>query len=533
MERIKYVQLALVIWFLFSLVPVTGFSWTAPTGIPTPSWPAGGIDQERPALPNPWSSEQAGWYFVSSTGCSDSRTYGYPSMARCSIPSSPAAGSKIILDGTVSGDQMISFSGTAGAPIWIMTYNTNLKASVSGVWELAGNFLILDSLTFNSGSNCDGNLAMTGTSQVVRDSTFANTCTAKFGAGVAMGGTNVVFYNNIISQQGNWQLTTDVDRHGIKVYGGSDIWIVDSALYHCQGDGVQVGDQNNAPNAINRVYVGRNTVYENLQSCLWTKNATDVIFSQNTCYDITFSNGGVGQGMGGQYDAGFVWFLFNEIYNTKSGIHIAGASNGGGGPWYAIGNVIYNVQSDTCNEYDYGALGYRNEGGFYAFHNTIYDVDSFLTLAPSVGSIVIKDNIFASKKAGLCPAIDAGAEAPAMDYNLYSTANQSVEYNGAIYDSISSFASATSQESNRQVANPLFTGAPPDFSLQSGSPALGNANQSIETAYELFSTRYGRSIQYDFSGNVRPRDTWDIGAYEYGSIRSGRPAAPRNVRVVF
>ena len=449
------------------------------------------------------------------------------------MPAAPAAGSKIVLDGTISGDQAISFSGTSGAPTWVMAYNPNSKATITGVWELAGNYVILDSLTFNSGSNCDGNLAITGANVMVRGSIFSNTCTEDFGAGVAIGGTNVVFYSNIISQQGNWQLSTDVDRHGIKVYAGSDIWIVDSALYHCQGDGVQVGDQNNAPDAINRVYVGRNTVYENLQSCLWTKNATDVIFSQNTCYNIAFSNGGVGQGMGGQYDPQHVWFLFNEIYNTKAGIHIAGASSGGGGPWYAIGNVIHNVESDGCNEYDYGALGFRNQGGFYAFHNTILDVDSFLALAPSGSSIVARNNIFASKKQGACPAIDAAAEAPTLDYNLYTTAIQGVEYNGSTFTSILSFASATGQESHRTVGAPLFLDPPGDVSIQTGSPAIGTGNPSVEAAYGSFSTRYGRSIQYDFAGTARPQDTWDIGAYEYDSTWTGRPAAPQNLRVIF
>lgn len=510
----KISKIALVATLLVAISPASGLPWTAPIGTPVPSWPSGGIDQARPTLPNPWSSEQAGWYFINPSGCSDSRTYGYPGASRCSMPSSPSAGSKIVLEGTLSGDRTISINGASGTPTWIMGYGTASKPLISGVWELRGSYLILDSLSFNSGSNCDGNLLITGTNLVVRGSTFANSCTGSYGDGVGIGGTNVVFYNNTISQQGNWQLSTDIDRHGIKVFGGSDIWIVDSTIYHCQGDGIQVGDQNNAAGAINRVYVSRNTAYENLQSCFWTKNATDVIFSQNTCHDITFSNGGVGQGMGGQYDPKYVWFLENKIYNTKSGIHIAGSSNGGGGPWYAIGNIIYNVQSNSCNEYDYGALGYRNEGGFYAFHNTLYDVDSFLTLAPSGGSIIARDNIFASKKAGSCPAIDARNEAPIMDYNLYSTSAQNVEYNGSTYASVINFASATGQEAHRQIGEPLFVNAPVNFALQPGSPGLGNANQSVEPAYATFNTRYGRSIQYDFAANARPQDRWDIGAYE-------------------
>lgn len=110
-----------------------------------------------------------------------------------------------------------------------------------------------------------------------------------------------------------------------------------------------------------------------------------------------------------------------------------------------------------------------------------------------------------------------------MDYNLYSTAAQNVEYNGSTYTSVTNFASATGQEAHRQVGDPLFMSAPVNFSLQSGSLARGNANQSVETAYTTFNTRYGRSIQYDFSGNARPQDRWDIGAYE---VLDGGTAPP-------
>lgn len=524
-------KISIIIAVLLALTPAVGLTWTAPIGIPLPSWPSGGIDQARPSLPNPWTSEQAGFYYIDASGCSDSRTYGYPGASRCSLPISPAAGSKILINGSLSGDRNISFSGTSGAPTWIMAHNTSSKPTISGAWGISGSYIIIDSLAFNNGSNCDGNLDYAGNYILIRGSTFVNTCSGSYGSGVGISGNNNIFYNNTIAQQGNWQASTDIDRHGIKVSSGSDIWIVDSIIYHCQGDGVQVGDQNNASGAINRVYLGRNKAYENLQSCFWTKNATDVLVSQNTCHDISFSQGGVGQGMGGQYDPKHVWFLFNTIYNTKSGIHIAGTSNGGGGPWYAIGNVIYNVSNGGCNEYDYGALGYRNDGGFYAFHNTIYDVDSFLTLAPSGGSLVAKDNIFASKKTGSCPAIDSRAEAPTLDYNLYTTATQNVEYNGSTYTSITSFASATGQEAHRQVGNAMFTGAPNDFSLQTGSLAVGTANQASETAYTDFSSRYGRSIQFDFTGAVRLQGSWEIGAFEFGSAVDA-PSIPKGLKVV-
>ena len=227
-----------------------------------------------------------------------------------------------------------------------------------------------------------------------------------------------------------------------------------------------------------------------------------------------------------------MWFLFNEIYNTKAGIHIASSSSGGGGPWYAVGNLIYNVQSNTCNEYDYGAVGISKRRRVLRVSQHDIRCGQFSDPSALRGRIVVKDNIFASKKSGSCPAIDAAGEAPTMDYNLYSSDGWGVEYNGSTYGSISGFSSATGQEAHRRTGNPLFNGAPSDLSPQSSSPAVGNAYQAVEAAYTSFSTRYGRSIQYDFNGAARPIDTWDIGAYEYGSNATERPAAPQNLRIV-
>ncbi len=188
----------------------------------------------------------------------------------------------------------------------------------------------------------------------------------------------------------------------MKIESANGLWFVDSVFHHIQGDGIQVGDQNNAASAINKVYIGRNQAHHNLQSCFWTKNATDVIMSENVCSDITFSPGGDGQGMGGQYDPKHVWFLYNTIYNTKAGIKVSGASAGTGGPWYMIGNRIHAVQSDSCNNYDMGALSFRNSGGATMLFNTIHDVDMFVAVPTGTG-ITVRNNIFSSQPPPAAP----------------------------------------------------------------------------------------------------------------------------------
>jgi hypothetical protein len=482
-------------------------------GIPVPSWPSS-VDIARPTLPTPWSSDQAGFYFIASSGCSDSNTYGNPTAPRCSIPGSPGAGAVIALNGTISGVKNISFSGTAANPIWIMAYNPTSKPSATHYWDISGSYVILDSIAFNI--NGQDGVVLDGHHLMLRNSTMVNPFGSANGAGFGIAGQHIIFYKNVISQLGNWEYDgPDVDRHGIKVSAGSDIWIIDSTFYHGQGDGIQVGDQNNASSAINKVYIGRNVAYENLQFGFWTKNATDVIFSENTAYNHTRStDSGPGGGLGGQYDPKYVWFLNNTIYNAKGGIHIAGSSNGGGGPWYAIGNVIHSITSGgNCNSYDYGALSYRNEGGFTVLFNTVYDVDFFGGYPPSGGTLTIRNNIFASKKSNSCDGFET-ERTLTHDYNLFSS---------AAYD--------PGAEAHRVVGDPMFVSAPANFELQAASPAIDAGSTSQEAAFAAFQSRYGIDIKKDALRKPRPQQGgWDMGAYEFGL--SGVPSAPSNLRIV-
>lgn len=495
--------------------PTISLAWVAPVGIPAPPWPAD-VDLASPALPSAWTSDQPGFYFVSPTGCSDSRSSGHPGAPRCSLPSSPPQGSVIVLSGTISGDLSISYTtGTAASPVWIVGY-PQVPPTITGSWTLSGSYVILADLVFRNAAR-DGNLDIIGNRIMVRNSSFVDTYGSSNGSGVGIGGKNVVFYKNTIPQQGNWQYTgPDVDRHGIKVYTGADnVWILDSSFYHCQGDGVQVGDQNNSAAQVNRIYIGRNTAYENAQFGFWTKNATDVIFSENTAYNLQRdTDSGPGGGFGGQYDAKYVWFLLNKAYNSNTGIHVAGASSGSGGPWYMIGNVIYGIQyPGGCNAYDMGGLGFRNAGSCGMFFNTVYDTDAFVALAPGGGTTTIRNNIFAAKRTP-CSAFENDGASFTHDYNLFSQSS---------YD--------PGSEAHRVVGDPKFVNpAAFDFRLQATSPAINMANPAEEAAFSVFRSRYGLDIRKDILGVTRPQGTaWDIGAYEV--VQGRLPVPPANLRI--
>jgi len=530
---------------VFLFVGTSLAAWTPPIGIPTPPFPSD-LDVARPSPPSPWTSEVAGNYYIdhSAGGCSDSRTYGTPSAPRCTLPTSPAAGSKIYVNGTYSVGGTISWVGTSANPIWLTYYDNTNRPLFTGVsptpLNFNGSYIIVDGIRSDLGGATNDGVEMSGNNLMIRDSTFRNTYGKSNGAGLGTSGSNLVFYKDTVYDQGDWQYVgADIDRHGFKVSPPTNgLWILDSLIYHVQGDGVQVGDYNNTPDQINRVFIGRNTIYENLQTCLWTKNATDVIFSQNICYNITApgSHAGDGQGLGGQYDPKNVWFIANTIHDTEAGIKISGSSRGGGGPWYAIGNVLYNIISNAgCNAWDMGALSYRNEGGFYGFYNTIYNADSFISVVPS-NSGAFRNNIFSHQYTLTgCPAInDDGYGTYALDYNLWDTATPILKYNGTIYSSLAALNSATGQETHRVVGDPLLINPPTNMNISYNSPAIDKANPIEETVFAVFQSRYGVDIRKDFVGSIRPNGIrWDIGAYEYisGVSDTTPPAAPTGLTI--
>ena len=499
------------------LASPAALAWTPPAGIPKPAFPSD-LDVARPTLPASWTTDQAGFYFVAAAGCSDSRVNGNPSAPRCSLPGTAPAGSVIVLDGPITFGATISYTGTSASPVWVMGRNPASKPTITypdgKSWSIGGSYVIVDGLAFNL--NAQDGVGLGGDHVMLRASTMVNTYSTSNGAGFGMGGQQTIFYKNVVSQLGNWTDTAnDIDRHGIKV-GGNDIWIVDSTFYHCSGDGVQVGDQNNASSAINRIYIGRNTAYENRQFGFWTKNATDVIFSENTVYSQTIIGaGGPGGGMGGQYDPKYVWFINNTIHDSNSGIHIAGSANGGGGPWYAIGNLTYAIGTtgSNCNGYDAGAISYRNDGGFTAIFNTVHDVDFFGGYPPSGGTVTIDNNIFSAKRTNACSAF-ANERTLAHDYN---------QFTASTYD--------PGAEAHRVIGDARFVAAGTDFSLTASSPAVGRGSTIEEPAFAAFQTRYGIDIRKDIRGVTRPQQgRWDLGAFE--SPYSGvYPSAPTSLQV--
>lgn len=106
------------------------------------------------------------------------------------------------------------------------------------------------------------------------------------------------------------------------------------------------------------------------------------------------------------------------------------------------------------------------------------------------------------------------------NHNLIYRASGSPQlaWGGNMYSSLSGWRTATGQDKNSQLGNPLFlspstTGSAPNWSVKSSSPAV-NKGQSIGT------------VTVDYNRNKRPNGTaHDVGAFEYGSASTSPTTA--------
>jgi hypothetical protein len=350
--------------------------------------------------------------------------------------------------------------------------------------------------------------------------------------------TQVVIYNNLIHDNGDVNATFDQDSHGIGVSARvNNLWIVDNELYRNSGDGVQInaGDLASQPTT-HHIYIGRNVSHHNKQSGMWTKQAVDVIVSENVVYAHRPSNSSPGACTGFQYAPDRVWFLFNYIHDCDFGIYTGSDSGlGSGTESYYVGNVIYNIHHRGAYNFDtaWSNAGMTLPGGVnrYIVNNTIFDVDAGIN-SPGSGMLQITNNVIASVTApqGNHIFIEDGSTASAstMHHNLFAGAVRIRWGSGTVY-SLPRFQAAFSGKGLSSLnANPLFVDSlNGNFRLQAASPAV-NAG-TLDNVYARFSSLYGIDIAKDITGTPRPQGlNYDLGAYEFTTLQ---PAAPSRLQV--
>jgi hypothetical protein len=347
---------------------------------------------------------------------------------------------------------------------------------------------------------------------------------------------HLLFYRNAIHDNGDWQADYDQDVHGICLARYTDnVWILGNEMYHNSGDGLQINAGSAALQPYtHHIYVGGDISHHNKQAGLWSKQATDVIFSRNTCYalrPIGAKPSAYGSGMGFQYAPERVWFLHNHVYDCGYGISSGSSNDGLGQDTYCIGNLIHDIRHDPNYPYNPGsswsnaAITLVGTANRHVVNNTIWNCDAGIN-TPSAGKMVIVNNIIGqiAEPEAHHVLIDDPSCAAASDLsgNLFFQDDGPIRIRwGGSAQSLSALE-ADGKAPGCLVADPLFLDpAAHDFRLQPNSPAIDRA--AVSQVHQTFYDRYGLSIYMDLAAVPRPQAaSWDIGASEYVALQPSR-----------
>jgi hypothetical protein len=511
--------------------------WEPPVGIPAPDF---GIVEEGPAAPSPWVSPVPGFYYVDPTvgyATDLANPFGSPAQPRLTIPSPVPAGAVVELHGAYgaahTSPRGVRANGTASAPVYIRGVEEKEKdkgkakdgrVPVTGCWEISGTYFIVENLEF---TGCGNIILLAPTDHgVLRGSDIHGTLE---GGGVGVQSwngqsvSNVVLFQNLIHDNGDVHADYDQDVHGIAVGAHvSFLWVLENALVRNSGDGIQINAGSGRLQATtHHVYVGRNTAHSNKQSGFWTKQAVDVIFSQNQSFNHRPSNSSMGACMGGQYSPEYVWYIANVVGQCDFGIQLASDDNGFGTQQFFIGNVIAQIH-DTIGRFDpdntWQNCGISLPGGTerYVIQNTLYDVDSGVCVANQFGLMHFYDNVieqvrpdgfhllFASQQvARASNRAQGNVFAPNFRMNVAST--------------ITDVAKEVLGGRGQNQVGPSVGFVNPqalDFHLKSSSIARGNGTMPRLGVWEKFEERYGVELDRDVYGTRRSRGSANSGAIE-------------------
>jgi len=568
----------------FIIQPVTSSTWIPPIGIPRPEF---GIDDtyrmyDDPANRNPaltYSPSTSGGYYTqyvdNRTGCVTTSN-GTAAAPLCAIPANLPAGSVVEIHGgpfTNAQPTINSYTGTIAQPIFIRGVGMP-RIAPANAWLLSNNqngggqYVVvedLDLFSFSVGrryshvtfrnSDVHGDENGGGTNIQDSDTNYPIL-------------ENIVFYHNKVHDVGIWDTNriAALCASGVKPPVGPDpnycdrdiadtvfawqslaenIWVLDSDLSHSEGDSVQVnaGGQGVSLNPnLHHVYIGRNEMHENKQTATAIKAATHVVFSQNDMWGIATSTSSLGTATGfsdeGPTDT---WWIFNRIHDNEIGTKMNAGR--GPGPYYYIGNLIYDIHDKYPNTQltgTYSQVGQAvadwHEAPTYFINNTIYDSDFGFGIWTGnwtgTQPFVISNNIIAKTDTVGQEIYNQGDKFLEVNKNLFqgsaSDSNVLIYWIGKTTNSISAFESAVgpTNASGNTSGDPMFVDpSSGDFNLKQGSPAIDAGDSTLmEQAASEFYTTFGSDIRKDFNGNNRPANgAYDLGAIEYGATGGNQP----------
>jgi hypothetical protein len=537
---------------LFLLYSNVSFSdqWVDIAGVPNPEF---GIVNEAETRPANWSSEISGFYYIdnSNVNSSDDNTYGNPLKPRQTIPNPIPAGSVVEVHGLYDKSVTLNSQGTKAQPVYVKGRSKTERAIFGRTIDIKGSYLTVENFlskaqipeTSHSIQIPEGNdhitlryAELSGEGSLERNGSIEIGSWGYTGSDIVQ---NVLIYKMNIHDVGDRYANFDQDAHAVMVHGTSEnVWILHNTINKASGDGVQIEAQHSrGHDKIQKIYLAKNTIYDNKQSGLWIKHAKKVVISSNTIYGMTPSDSSSGQCTGYQYSSDNFWFINNTLYNCAQGI-MAASDDGGAderGSVYYIGNVISKINSNNpSNPHQAGGITLRmGSTNHYVVGNTIDDTDVALTAPISSGKVFIYNNIFSNRNesANSDIYVGAAAENSEIDNNIfYNKDGVKIEWNGG-YDSLLNFINATSQCRSCIDKDPKFTdAASPDYHLTLASPAI-NQGKDIE---QMILTPFRQSFDFDLSLQKDsfpvPVNAWDIGAFEVNeNISITKPQAPSNI----
>jgi len=541
MKKVVGFAVLLIALLLGARTPAS--AWTPPIGIPMPSF---GIAETAPARPNPWTSEVPGYYYVNEQTGSASVVYGTPAKPASRIPLNPAAGSVIEVHGVYTFQHIspyqITSRGTVSQPVFIRGIDVSTRPTIQAAWTMRGTYLIVENLNF-----APGKLTILAPASHVafRHSEIGGT---PRGGGLAVVNyttdvaSHVVIWDNYIHDGGDLNATSDQDIHGVAV-GSSvqNLWVVDNEIARNSGDGIQI-NAGRAQATTHHIYFGRNHAHGNKQTGMWTKQANDVIFSQNRLHNHRPGNSSGGECAGGQYGPARVWFLFNHIYDCENGIRIQSVSGlGVQGDIYYVGNLIHDITDTKTPKPDNpegsGAIVIRGNDNHWIVNNTFYNYQAGVTNI--AGYLHLENNIFASRTAAqgrdIWIKLDSLATGSIMQNNLVPASPRLQWGSGSVRTSLAAFQAATGKGANSLSGDtPGFVNAGAgDFRLAAAGAAMDKGITSA--VYQTFFTLYGIDLAKDIAGTPRPQGPkYDLGAYEFANQATTPPrppAAPTQLQV--
>ncbi len=566
------------------------FAYTPPVGIPNPDWGAIGnpIDAVAPSRPSNWpDNDAAGCYYINPDDPSATdavqtgdltdaygHRFGYPDRPRKSVPDWHypfAPGAYVEVHGSFPSLNpshiQYSFNCTAAQPCWFRGTADDMP-NIRADWSYRNTqYLFQEYFDFDGKGTATGEATgivsyPDGNSHhiILRNSELhdriysGNSSGIGISAGLGDQAPNavthdIIIFNYNISRLGQWDdYAHDNDFHGIgpNLWNRSHnefihhLWILNSEFSYLGGDGVQVnaaGGTHGQESAlwrdhIHHLYIGGNTAHHNRQSGFASKQATDVIISENVVHDMPSTSGTTGTGIMWMYGANNIWVLHNVIHDCRTGIRQS-TTNAEGLETnvYVIGNVIYNIhpgpdanpgslQKNSRFKTGQGISYIHPVGNRYTYYNTIYNCSGGISIAADSPSYT-ENNIISNidnddALISFLPInIPANSATIAGSDLCHDPDVQNYYWDRGLKTSLAEFQSASGGQGLHFIAaDPMFADPQAhNFTLRAPSPARGAA---VATGvFDKFESLYGLSIRTDMAGRPRmDRGGDDMGAYE-------------------